>query len=562
MENQKNLFLAIIISMAIIFGFQLLVPQPERAPVSEDQTNEQSLVDLSLQGSSSGTLIDRSEVINNSGRVTFNNSKIKGSINLEGALIDDLILMEFQETLDPTSPLIEFLNPLGSENSYYLDTGWVSSDSSIELPNIKSIWNADRNSIGVNDPVKLSWTNSQDITFEKIVSLDEDYLFNVDQRVINNSKKSFDLFPYGLSKRQGIPDMQNFFILHEGPLSITDSVLEEFDYDDLKDKKKIKLTSIGGWIGMTDKYWQTAIIADQKEPIQQTYSYSFVENKDNFQTDLVGDKITISEGSSISHNLKLFAGPKIVSVIDRYMEEYGVLEFDRSVDFGWFYFLTKPIFNVLQFIFGYVGNFGWSIILFTFLMRICFFPLAQQSFKSMAKMKKLGPEMQRLKEQYGDDKAGMQKEMMALYKREKANPIAGCLPILLQIPVFFALYKVLFVTIEMRHAPFIGWIHDLSAPDPLGLLTLFGFVDWNVPGILQLLNIGIWPILMGISMFLQQKLNPAPVDKMQAKIFMFLPIVFTFVLGGFAAGLVIYWTTNNVLSMAQQYVIQRKIIKS
>ena len=562
MENQKNLFLAIIISMAIIFGFQLLVPQPERAPVSEDQTSDQSLVDLSLQGSSSGKIIDRSEVINNSGRVAFNNSKIKGSINLAGALIDDLILMEFQETLDPTSQLIEFLNPLGSENSYYIDTGWVSSDSSIELPSISSIWEADRNSIGINDPVKLSWTNSQDITFEKIVSLDEDYLFNVDQRVINNSKKSFDLFPYGLSKRQGIPEMQNFFILHEGPLSITDNVLEEFDYDDLKDKKKIKLSSIGGWIGMTDKYWQTAIIANQNEPIQQTYSYSFVENTDNFQTDLVGEKITISEGSSISHNLKLFAGPKIVSVIDRYMEEHGVLEFDRSVDFGWFYFLTKPIFNVLQFIFSYVGNFGWSIILFTFLMRICFFPLAQQSFKSMAKMKKLGPEMQRLKEQYGDDKAGMQKEMMALYKREKANPIAGCLPILLQIPVFFALYKVLFVTIEMRHAPFIGWIHDLSAPDPLGLLTLFGFVDWNVPGILQLLNIGIWPILMGISMFLQQKLNPAPVDKMQAKIFMFLPIVFTFVLGGFAAGLVIYWTTNNVLSMAQQYVIQRKIIKS
>ena len=562
MENQKNLFLAIIISMAIIFGFQLLVPQPEREPISEDQTSQQNLVDLSLKGLSSDALIDRSEVISNSGRVAFNNSKIKGSINLTGALIDDLILMEFQETLDPESELIEFLNPLGSKDSYYLDTGWVSSDSSVELPSISSIWKADRNSIGINDSVKLSWTNSQDITFEKIVSLDENYLFNVDQRVINNSKKSFDLFPYGLSKRQGIPEMQNFFILHEGPLSVTDSVLEEFDYDDLKDKKKIKLTSIGGWIGMTDKYWQTAIIANQNEPIQQTYSYSFVENTDNFQTDLVGEKITVSEGSSISHNLKLFAGPKIVSVIDKYMEERGVLEFDRSVDFGWFYFLTKPIFNVLQFIFSYVGNFGWSIILFTFLMRICFFPLAQQSFKSMAKMKKLGPEMQRLKEQYGDDKAGMQKEMMALYKREKANPIAGCLPILLQIPVFFALYKVLFVTIEMRHAPFIGWIHDLSAPDPLGLLTLFGLFDWNVPGILQLLNIGIWPILMGISMFLQQKLNPAPVDKMQAKIFMFLPIVFTFVLGGFAAGLVIYWTTNNVLSMAQQYVIQRKIIKS
>ena len=562
MENQKNLFLAIVISMAIIFGFQLLVPQPERAPVSEDQIVEQSSVDLNIQNTNSQIIINRDEVISSSGRVSFDNGKIKGSINLEGGIIDDLVLEEFRETLDPTSDLIEFLNPLGSQDAYYLDTGWVSSDNTLELPNNKSIWKTDKISMGIDDPVKLFWSNSQGITFEKIISLDENYLFNVDQRVINNSDKSFDLFPFGLSKRQGIPDMQNFFILHEGPISITDSVLEEYDYDDLKEKRKIKHTSVGGWIGITDKYWQTAIIPNQNEPITQTYSYSFAENVDNFQTDIVGEKIAVSNGASISHNFKLFAGPKIVSVIDAYVEEYGIQEFDRSVDFGWFYFLTKPIFNVLQFVFGYVGNFGWSIIVFTILMRICFFPLAQQSFKSMAKMKKLGPEMQRLKEQYGDDRAGMQKEMMALYKRQKANPIAGCLPILLQIPVFFALYKVLFVTIEMRHAPFIGWIHDLSAPDPLGLLTAFGLFDWNVPGILQLFNIGIWPILMGISMFLQQKLNPAPVDKMQAKIFMFLPIVFTFVLGGFAAGLVIYWTTNNVLSMAQQYIIQRKIMKS
>ena len=561
MENQKNLFLAIIISMAIIFGFQLLVPQPERVPVTEEN-NAQESVSLDIQGTTSTILLDRNQVLEETVRVTFDNSKIKGSINLEGGIIDDLVLEEYRETLDPTSDFIGFLNPLGSEDSYYLDTGWVSPDSSIELPNNKSKWTADKTSIGINDPVKITWTNSQNIIFEKIITLDEHYLFSVDQRVINNSDKSFDLYPFGLSKRQGLPEMQNFFILHEGPLSVTEGVLEEYDYDDLKEKQKIKLNSVGGWIGMTDKYWQTTIIPNQNEPIQQTYSYSFVENIDNFQTDLVGTKIVVGNGDNISHNLKLFAGPKIVSVIEQYMDEYGVQEFDRSVDFGWFYFLTKPIFHVLEFIFGYVGNFGWAIIIFTILMRICFFPLAQQSFKSMAKMKKLGPELQRLKEQYGDDRAGMQKEMMALYKREKANPIAGCLPILLQIPVFFALYKVLFVTIEMRHAPFIGWIHDLSAPDPLGLLTLFGFVDWNVPGILQLFNIGIWPILMGISMFLQQKLNPAPVDKMQAKIFMFLPIVFTFVLGGFAAGLVIYWTTNNVLSMAQQYVIQRKIINS
>jgi YidC/Oxa1 family membrane protein insertase len=561
MENQKNLFLAIIISMAIIFGFQLLVPQPERTPVTEE-TNTQDSVSLDIQSAASAVLLDRDQVLEETIRVKFDNSKIKGSINLEGGIIDDLVLEEYRETLDPTSDFITYLNPLGSQDAYYLDTGWVSPDSTIELPNNKSVWKADKSSIGMNDPVKLTWQNSQNITFEKIITLDEHYLFSVDQRVINNSGKSFDLYPFGLSKRQGIPEMENFFILHEGPLSITDSVLKEYDYDDLKDKKKIKLNSVGGWIGMTDKYWQTAIISDQNEPIQQTYSYSYVENTDNFQTDLVGTKIVVGEGDNISHNLKLFAGPKIVSVIDQYMDEYGVQEFDRSVDFGWFYFLTKPIFHVLEFIFGYVGNFGWAIIIFTLLMRICFFPLAQASFKSMAKMKKLGPELQRVKEQYGDDRAGMQKEMMALYKREKANPIAGCLPILLQIPVFFALYKVLFVTIEMRHAPFIGWISDLSAPDPLGLLTLFGFVDWNVPGILQLFNIGIWPILMGISMFLQQKLNPAPVDKMQAKIFMFLPIVFTFVLGGFAAGLVIYWTTNNILSMAQQYVIQRKIINS
>ena len=561
MENQKNLFLAIIISMAIIFGFQLLVPQPERAPVTEDN-NAQESVSLDIQSTSSALLLDREQVLEETLRVTFDNSKIKGSINLEGGIIDDLVLEEYRETLDPTSDFITYLNPLGSQDAYYLDTGWVSPDSTIELPNNKSVWKADKSSIGINDPVKLTWQNSQNIIFEKIITLDEHYLFSVDQRVINNSGKSFDLYPFGLSKRQGIPQMENFFILHEGPLSITDSVLKEYDYDDLKDQKKIKLNSVGGWIGMTDKYWQTAIISDQNEPVQQTYSYSFAENTDNFQTDLVGAKIVIGDGDNVSHNLKLFAGPKIVQVIEQYMDEYGVQEFDRSVDFGWFYFLTKPIFHVLEFIFGYVGNFGWSIVIFTLLMRICFFPLAQASFKSMAKMKKLGPELQRLKEQYGDDRAGMQKEMMALYKREKANPIAGCLPILLQIPVFFSLYKVLFVTIEMRHAPFIGWIHDLSAPDPLGLLTLFGFVDWNVPGILQLFNIGIWPILMGISMFLQQKLNPAPVDKMQAKIFMFLPIVFTFVLGGFAAGLVIYWTTNNVLSMAQQYVIQRKIINS
>ena len=566
MENQKNLFLAIAISMAIIFGFQFLMP-PE-APVENTtaNTNVDTGVDLISNSVPTINFENKEKVLLNSERVTFDNGKIAGSINLTGAIIDDLVLLDYREFLDTNSAKISFLNPVGSEDAYYLDTGWASNDKNINFPNSDSIWSANRNSLNGTNSVTLSWTSDQNITFEKSISLDENYLFNVEQKIINQSGLMFEAYPYGSSNRKGEPEMQKFFILHEGPISITDSVLKEYSYEDLRDDQKIKFSSEGGWIGITDKYWQTAIIPLQNEKITQTYSYEF--GQDTYQTNIVGTKISVASNSQISHNFKLFAGPKIVKVIDGYMEEYEIKEFDRSVDFGWLYFLTKPIFNVLQFIYGYVGNFGYAIMLFTLLMRICFFPLAQQSFKSMAKMKKLAPEMKRLKEQYGDDKAGLQKEMMALYKKEKANPIAGCLPILLQIPVFFALYKVLFVTIEMRHAPFIGWIHDLSAPDPLGLLTAFGLFDYDVGavpiigGILLMINIGVWPILMGLSMFLQQKLNPQPVDKVQAKIFMFLPLVFTFVLGGFAAGLVIYWTTNNVLSMAQQYVIQRQVNKT
>ena len=466
--------------MAIIFGFQFLMP-PE-APVENTTTNKNVDTGVDLISNSVPTINfeNKEKVLLNSERVSFNNGKIAGSINLTGAIIDDLVLLDYREFLDINSAKISFLNPVGSEDAYYLDTGWASNDKNINFPNSDSIWSANRNSLNGTNSVTLSWTSDQNITFEKSISLDENYLFNVEQKIINQSGLMFEAYPYGSSNRKGEPEMQKFFILHEGPISITDSVLKEYSYEDLRDDQKIKFSSEGGWIGITDKYWQTAIIPLQNEKITQTYSYEF--GQDTYQTNIVGTKISVASNSQISHNFKLFAGPKIVKVIDGYMEEYEIKEFDRSVDFGWLYFLTKPIFNVLQFIYGYVGNFGYAIMLFTLLMRICFFPLAQQSFKSMAKMKKLAPEMKRLKEQYGDDKAGLQKEMMALYKKEKANPIAGCLPILLQIPVFFALYKVLFVTIEMRHAPFIGWIHDLSAPDPLGLLTAFGLFDYDVGG--------------------------------------------------------------------------------
>ncbi len=568
MENQKNLFLAIAISMAIIFGFQLIIPQPEPTNNTISETSNLNELDITKKKLTSNDFLEKKEVLAKSNRVKFNNGKISGSINLEGGIIDDLVLMEYKETLDENSSQISFLNPIGSKGEYYLDTSWATNDIGIELPNRDTNWKSSGDLLDGTNSVTLSWTSGQGITYEKIISLDENYLFAIEQKIKNNSELIFEVYPYGLSNRKGEPKLQNFFILHEGPISITNDVLEEYSYDDLREDKEIKLDSKGGWIGITDKYWQTAIIPGQNEPIRQNFTYSYENDQESFQTNIISSNpISVGANNSASHKFKLFAGPKIVSIIDQYKQDFNIKEFDRSIDFGWFYFLTKPIFNVLKFIYGYVGNFGYAIMLFTLLMRICFFPLAQQSFKSMAKMKKLAPEMKILKEQYGDDRAGLQKEMMALYKREKANPISGCLPILLQIPVFFALYKVLFVTIEMRHAPFIGWIHDLSAPDPLGLLTAFGLFDYDVGsvpiigGILMMLNVGVWPILMGLSMFLQQKLNPQPVDKMQAKIFMFLPIVFTFILGGFAAGLVVYWTTNNVLSMTQQYVIQRQVNK-
>ena len=387
-------------------------------------------------------------------------------------------------------------------------------------------------------------------------------MFSVTQRVVNGGSEAAVVSPYGVISRTGTPDILGFYILHEGLIGVFDDVLEEVDYSDLIDDGLVsparKQSTTGGWLGITDKYWLAVLVPDASETVQTSFTGDLASNRDRYQADFLTEAKSIAPGQTFEITNRLFAGAKETTLLDSYQETLGISNFDLAVDFGWFYWLTKPIFYGIHFLNGILGNFGLAILALTLGIKIIF-PLANKSYRSMSKMKLLQPKMVELKERYGDDRQKLNQEMMELYKTEKVNPLSGCLPILLQIPVFFALYKVLFVTIEMRHAPFFGWIHDLSAPDPLGFLTVFGMVPWDVPASLAIVNIGIWPIIMGLTMFLQQKLNPAPADPIQAKVFMFMPIMFTFILGGFPAGLVIYWAWNNSLSILQQYIIMRRM---
>ncbi len=573
MNEQKNLFLAIGISILIIVIFQILFPQ--QAMINKPVSTETEIVqpNTSIDDNEtilSDTIKSKNEVINLTDRVIIETPKLSGSINLKGAILDDLILLDYKESLEANSKNITLLAPDGTANPYYVETGWktLDSQSEFDLPNLETIWTANSNILGPNSPIVLTWVNSQNINFKIYFSIDENYMFKITQEIINNSNKEFNVFPYRLIKRINIPETINFFILHEGLISNFDEELLEKNYDDLMDDcsstiatKKLfcdKKTS-GGWLGFTDKYWMTTLIPNINETITVNYRHGN-NGRDNFRVGYVGQVFNINPKTSVKFDGNLFAGAKNLNILNEYKKINNVPRFTDAIDWGWFAFLTKPISYAINWFYNIVGNFGVAIIAFTILMRLILFPLAHQSFKSMAKMKKLQPEMQRLKETYPDDRQKMQQELMALYKKEGANPVAGCLPILVQIPIFFSLYKVLFCTIEMYHAPFYGWIHDLSAPDPLGILTIFGLINWDVPGILSIVNIGILPIFMGFTMWLQQKLNPAPADPTQARIFALLPFVFTFILAGFAAGLVLYWSVNNILSIAQQWVIQRKIL--
>src|SRR6056300_67867 len=571
MNEQKNLFLAIAISIAIIVFFQLLFPTPISEPI-QNAENEVLAPATSIDEPIQNTIEiikPKEDVLAINERVTIQTPSLTGSINLQGAILDDLTLSNYKVSLDDNSDNIDLLSPDGTSNPYYIEFGWKAlNNQQALLPNLDTIWKSDSSNLTPGNSVKLSWTSDDYNTFIINFSIDENYMFSVTQEVINNSSSKLEIYPYKLIKRINTPKTINFFILHEGLISLVNDELLEKNYDDLLDdcsaSMPVKDTFCdakgqGGWLGFTDKYWMSVLIPDPNEPINVNYRHGN-NGRDSYRTGYVGQIFNISPGETISYQGKVFAGAKKLDILSDYLDKLSIPRFTDAIDWGWFSFLTKPVSYAINWFYGYAGNFGLAIIAFTILMRLILFPLAHASFKSMAKMKKLQPDMQRLKETYPNDRQKMQQELMALYKREGANPVAGCLPILVQIPIFFSLYKVLFVTIEMYHAPFYGWIHDLSAPDPLGILTVFGLISWDVPGFLSIINIGILPILMGLTMWLQQKLNPAPADPTQAKIFALLPFVFTFVLAGFAAGLVLYWSVNNILSIAQQWFIQRKIL--
>jgi len=582
MNENRNLVLSIVLSIVILVGFefysswrypvtgtqeeltasedtrepntpQSLLPKPTRGA-----TNKPSTPNLTNLSSEKVVLMDRQALLKKNARVQILSPSLSGSLSLLGGRIDDLTLTQFYEELDESSPAIVLLSPSGTSNAYFADYGWIGEG--ISLPNENTLWSASSKTLSPDKPVTLKWNNGQGLIFKRTYAIDDKYMFSVSQNVENKGSTSVTLHPYALMSRHGLPEVTGFYILHEGLLGVFNETLQEVDYSDMQDTNTVANNTTGGWLGITDKYWLTALIPDQKTSVSTRFTYRNDDGLEKFQADFMSPPVTIAAGASGGVNSHLFTGAKEVKVLDSYETKLGIARFDLAIDFGWFYFLTKPIFYTLIFINEHVGNFGVAILLLTVLIKIIFFPLANKSYTSMSKMKKLQPEMVKLRERFGDDKMQLNQEMMALYKREKANPASGCLPMLVQIPVFFALYKVLFVTIEMRHAPFFGWVQDLSAPDPTNFFNLFGLIPWNPAAVLpDPLLIGVWPLAMGITMFLQQKLNPQPADPMQAKIFMFLPIMFTFLLARFPAGLVIYWAWNNLLSIIQQKIIMIKM---
>ena len=553
MGEQKNLLLAILASLVVLLGFQLLFPAekiPQNNTVQESESSFTPSPEVIAEMPKA-----RNDIISESERIKINNQYIDGSITLTGARFDDIILTNYLTDLSPNSENVKYLSPKGSNDAYFAEYGWVSANNNLILPDANSIWTSDKNTISPNSPVILSWDNGSGLIFKRKISIDDEYMFNIEQTVINNTSEDINLYPYGLLNRTGFPKLSGLFILHEGPIGVLNDRLKEIDYDDLEEEKKISEKSNTGWLGISDKYWLAALIPDQKLSFEGFFQSFDQSSNIKFQTSYLGPQINVRSNSENSYSSRFYTGAKVLPILDKH-EKNDIPMFDKAIDFGWFYVITKPLAYLLNFFSSYLGNVGLAIIALTICIRIILFPLANKSFKSMSKMKVLQPKMMEIRERYGNDKVQMQKEVMALYKKEKANPLAGCLPILLQIPVFFALYKVLTVTLEMRQAPFYGWIKDLSVPDPYSIFNLFGLIPIDLP---SFLIIGIWPLLMGATMFLQQKLNPAPPDPVQAKVMAMLPFIFIFLFAQFAAGLVLYWTCNNVLSIAQQWIIMRKL---
>jgi len=557
--DQKNVVAAISLSAAVIILYSLFFapePQPRNQNLAEKNKTEQNSDAPSLEQKESLVKISREEAIDQNERIQFENENIIGSISLKGAIIDDLTFKNYDTTLE-SDVNVTLLNPRNIEDGYFIESGFVTTDKNIDIPNADSVWSIiGNNQLREGSPIKLAWTNDQGITFEKEISIDNKFLFTINQKVINSTDKKYDFYSYGQIIRNKIPEgLSNFYILHEGMLAALDGELIEKDYDDIEEEK-FSMNAQKGWFGVGDKYWISSIVPPRNKEFKTTFDF-----KNKFRANYIStEAIELGSNSSIEDQMQVIVAAKRVDTVDGYAAELNIDKFDLVIDWGFLYFITKPLFYAIDYFFKLLGNYGLAIIAVTICIRLVFFPLANFSFRSMAKMKALTPEMTRLKELHKNDKMKLQQEMMALYKKEKVNPMSGCLPIMIQIPVFFALYKVLFVTIEMRQMPFYGWIQDLSERDPTSLFNLFGLLPYDVPSFLV---IGAWPVAMGVSMWVQQKLNPAPTDPTQAKIFAFFPLFLTVILAPFPAGLVIYWTVNNILTMAQQlFIMKRTTVKT
>ena len=565
--DTKNLVAAASLSMMVLIGWQLYFVEPELEAQRDQYNQAQQADDLpsASQSTQSATasLVDApARPDDDAKRISISTPLLTGSMTTKGARIDDVTLTAYRETLDEDAQNITLLHKISDDAPYFAEFGWIGDSGDIALPDAQTIWTADSENLSPDNDVTLRWDNGQGLVFSRTIGVDEQYMMTITDEVTSTVDETLRLLPYGLVRRFGTPDISDIYILHEGPIGVVDQTLKERSYGDLKDEaSEFASEEEGGWIGITDKYWLTALIPDQAQ--KATFSMrALAGTEDRYQTDYLGQPMAISNGETITYQSHFFVGAKVVTMLDAYGEDLAVENFDLAVDFGWFYFLTKPFFYAIQWFSSLLGNFGLAILAFTVVIRLVLYPLANKSYRSMAKMRALSPRLQKLREQHKDDRQALNQEMMSIYKKEKVNPAAGCLPILLQIPVFFALYKVLYVSIEMRHAPFFGWISDLSAIDPTSLWNLFGLLPYSTDAIPAFLNIGVWPILMGLSMFLQMRLNPPPPDPVQAKIFQWMPVFFTFLLAGFPAGLVIYWTWNNTLSILQQWWITREIAKA
>ncbi len=556
--ESKNIIAAISLSAAVIILYTLFF-QPDPRTVKQNLENKKKIQTNTdtptLDQVETFSEITRDEALIKDERVQFENDSVIGTISLKGAIIDDLTFKEYNVKLN-SNEKVTLLNPRNVKDGYLIESGFVTNNKNIDVPDSSTTWKIVGNKkLTNNNPIKLIWENAQGIIFEKNIRLDDHFLFTIKQKIINSTDKTYNFYSYGQIIRNKIPEISNFYILHEGLIATLDDELIEEDYDDIQEEKFTKKAQ-KGWFGIGDKFWITSIIPPRGKEFKITFDY-----KDKFRANFISTVgVELNAKTSIEDTIQIIVAAKRVNIIDGYAENLKIDKFDLAIDWGFMYFITKPLFFGIDYFFRLLGNYGLAIIAITICIRLAFFPLANFSFRSMAKMKILQPEMTRLKELHKNDKMKLQQEMMALYKKEKVNPMSGCLPILVQIPVFFALYKVLFVTIEMRQMPFYGWIHDLSERDPTSLFNLFGLIPWDPPSFLM---IGVWPILMGISMFIQQKLNPTPPDPIQAKIFMFFPVFLTVILAPFPAGLVIYWTVNNILTMAQQvFIMKRTTVKT